>query len=219
MYKVLERTRLAWVLCVLVAISFLINFAFFQPLTDPSKWLRTLTTTPATFGLLIGLLGASPAWRWLWKKFPKLNEWVFPDLNGEWDTVMTSNIRAMAEHHPDFQSVDIEKIRHEIPGKFTIKQDWFRIKILYNATNNYTKSRTLVVQPRRDADKDCFSLAYVYVAETIAPQKTDEQHHFGAAVLEVSSDWQLLSGPYWTNRNAQKGLNTAGTMEAKRQTP
>ncbi|AEI93089.1 hypothetical protein [Roseobacter litoralis] len=192
------------------------NFAFFQPQSDPSKWPRTLTATPGTFGLLIGFLGATPTWRWFWKKFPKLNEWVFPDLNGEWETVMMSNICVMAESHPDFKNADTDKISYEISGKFTIKQNWFRIKILYDATNKYTKSRTLVVQPKRDADKDCFSLAYIYVAETIAPQKTDEQHHFGAAMLEVNPDWQVLSGPYWTNRNAQKGLNTAGTLEAKR---
>lgn len=216
MYRVLERNVLVWVLCVLVGASFLINVVLYQPGEDFAVWRRVIFTTPGTFGLLTLLLGATPAWRKLWEWFPKLSEWVYPDLNGEWHTMMHSNIKSIAEYHPNFKDVVIDTLNSEVPGKFQISQNWFRIFIRFDSADRYTTSNTTVVQPKRDPETGRFSLTYVYRADTIDPKPTDEQHHFGAAALEISPDFKELRGPYWTNRNHKTGLNTAGTLSATR---
>ena len=150
---------------------------------------------------------------------PKLSELVFPDLNGEWRTSVTSNIRTMAEYHPDFSENNLNNVKDKITGKLWISQDWFRIKIRFVSKNDYSSSHTIVVQPHRSIDKDNIGLTYVYENRTIDPLTTDEQFHLGAAALDIiksKNGFNKLKGSYWTNRNSSKGLNTAGTIIATR---
>jgi hypothetical protein len=41
--------------------------------------------------LIVTLILITPAWRLLWRLFPKLNDWIYPDLNGEWDVQGETN--------------------------------------------------------------------------------------------------------------------------------
>src|SRR5690606_22996121 len=50
-----------------------------------------LTAVPLLVWVLLNTVLWNPVWRWLWKKFPKLSEWVFPDLNGTWEVELCSN--------------------------------------------------------------------------------------------------------------------------------
>lgn len=216
MYKILDKTTRNWVLFVLFGTSLALNALMIWP-ESLSELMRAIYTTPATFGLLTLVLGKTSLWRRLWTRFPILSSWIFPDLNGTWTTTMESNIRAMAKHHPDFADIDLDSIKATIPGKFTIKQDWFRLSIRFDSDDRYSKSNTLIVEPCKDAENQQFFLTYVYKNETVDPKPTDEQFHFGAANLEVDASFDEMRGTYWTNRNAPKGLNTAGSLVAVRE--
>ena len=215
MYRVLDKTALTWVLFILFGVSLVINLALIQPDTV-SELMRAIYTTPATVGFISLLLGATPLWRWLWGRIPQLNTWIFPDLNGRWKSEIHSNIAVMAEHHPDFKDVDPQVIKTLVPGEIEIVQNWFRLFIRFDADDRYSTSNTLVVEPRKDRATGRFTLTYVYKNDTPAPQQSDEQLHFGAAHVEIDADFQSMRGCYWTNRNASRGLNTAGTVQARR---
>ncbi|ARE85379.1 hypothetical protein ROSMUCSMR3_03933 [Roseovarius mucosus] len=215
MYRVLDKTALNWVLFILFVVSLAFNAVLIWPETV-SELMRVIYTTPATFGLISLVLGATPLWRKLWGFFPQLNSWVFPDLNGRWQTEIHSNIAVMAAHHLDFASTDPQTINTLVPGQFEIVQNWFRLFIRFDADDKYSTSNTLVVEPRKDRESGRFTLTYVYKNETSAPQPTDEQFHFGAAHVEIDPNFKSMRGCYWTNRNAPRGLNTAGSIEAKR---
>ncbi|WP_236016696.1 hypothetical protein [Salipiger abyssi] len=204
-----------WVLFILFGVSLAINAVLIRPETG-SELMRLIYTTPATFGLISLVLGATPLWRKLWGFFPLLNSWVFPDLNGRWQTEIHSNIAAMAAYHPDFAGTDPQTINTLVPGQFEIVQNWFRLYIRFDADDKYSTSNTLVVEPRKDRESGRFTLTYVYKNETPAPQPTDEQFHFGAAHVEIDPNFKSMRGIYWTNRNAPRGLNTAGSIAAKR---
>lgn len=207
---------LIWVLFVLFGVSLVINVALIRP-ESVTEWLRAVYTAPGTFGVLVLVLGATPLWRWVWSICPRLANWVYPDLNGIWITNMESNFATLAKYHPDFADTDISKIPSAIPGKFQIKQNWFKFHIRFDGDDNYSSSDTLIVEPRRDQQSGSFFLTYIYKNKTIAPKDTDEQFHLGAADLEIGENFHEMRGPYWTNRNASKGLNTAGTLVAKRE--
>ena len=215
MYRVLDKTALSWVLFILFGVSLAINAVLIRPDTA-AEVMRVIFTTPATFGLISLVLGATPLWRWLWARIPRLSTWVFPDLNGRWETEIRSNIGAMAEHHPDFKNVDPDTIKTLVPGEFEIVQNWFRLFIRFDADDRYSTSNTLVVEPRKDRETGRCTLTYVYRNETADPRPSDEQFHFGAAHVEIDPGFQSMRGCYWTNRNASRGLNTAGTVIARR---
>ncbi|EAQ23584.1 hypothetical protein [Roseovarius sp. 217] len=215
MYRVLDKIALIWVLFILFGVSLAVNAVLIRPETA-SEVMRVIYTTPATFGLISLVVGATPLWRKVWARIPQLNRWVFPDLNGRWGTEIHSNIAAMAAYHPDFANTDLQTIRTPVPGEFEIVQNWFRLFIRFDSDDRYSTSNTLVVEPRKDRDTGRFTLTYVFRNETPAPKPSDEQTHFGAAHVEIAPDFQSMRGWYWTNRNASRGLNTAGKIEAKR---
>lgn len=215
MYRVIDKKVLNWILFILFGLSLAVNALLIRPETA-AEIMRVIYTAPATFGLISLALGATPLWRKLWGYFPRLNNWVFPDLNGSWQTEIHSNIAAMAAHHPDFESTDPQTINTLVPGQFEIIQNWFRLYIRFDGDDRYSTSNTLVVEPRKDRETGRFTLTYVYKNETPAPQPTDEQFHFGAAHVEIDPNFKSMRGCYWTNRNAPRGLNTAGSIEATR---
>ena len=219
MYKVLSKSALTYLILGLVGVSFLVNWVFFQP--DTLKlWWRVLSTLPATFALLTWALGSTSTWRLIWKKFPALNRWIFPDLNGEWETLMVSNFSQMAKYHPDFRKLKKEKINNKIPGKFRISQSWFSINIRFDGDDKYSNSDTVFVFPEKDKETNRYFLTYVYKNNTPDNRPTDEQMYFGSARLEIDdkASFNEMSGHYWTNRNWKRGLNTAGSISAKKMT-
>lgn len=215
MYLVLDAKGKAALATFLVGLAFLFSYLVITPETW-SEWGRTLTLSLSLVPMIAGLLGATPLWRWVWRKIPVLGEWIFPDLNGEWATKMTTNFGTIAEFHPDFADVDKSKFNKEIPGRFEIKANWFRIFIRFDSLNEYSTSDTITVYPKKDPETGRNILTYVYRNSTSRPLPTDEQSHLGAAYLEIAPKADVMKGSYWTNRMASKGLNTAGTLVATR---
>jgi hypothetical protein len=134
---------------------------------------------------------------------------ILPDLDGEWVGDLSSNWpiiegRATAGAQPP-------KLLSR-PATVRLHVTLLSIIMTLESDNRYSNSRTILVGITKDkATGDC-ALTYVYENRTPNPQLTDEQMHFGAAVLTLRRDdaGLTLSGPYWTNRNWTRGQNTAG---------
>ena len=102
-----------------------------------------------------------------------------------------------------------------IKANVQLRQTLFSTKISLNTESGYSKSHTYRVNLIKDADTGEHFVAYIYKNDTPNPRPSDEQFHWGAAVLSVESDNGkdvYLSGKFWTNRKWKNGLNTAGTI-------
>ena len=210
MSQLLEKSIL---IRAVLGVGILCGFAAWwclQPDTS-SEWLRTLSIAVALAVPTTIFLGSSPVWTWVWKIVPPLNRWVFPNLNGDWEVTMKSNIGKIAEFHPGMKGTKVPK---NIKGKVTIKQNWFRTVMIFHGNNNYSNSETSFVKLERTKNSGRFILAYVYQNKTPKPKDSDEQMHHGAGEVEVR--WidgePKIAGLYWTNRNWPQGLNTAGEV-------
>ena len=127
-------------------------------------------------------------WRLLWIKFPILNKWVFPDLNGEW-------------------KVDIHWNRGNDKGFKTasahIRQDFFRLSM--ELISDKSESEALMVKPKKDPESKRPMLYYIYRNESAQGIEAPEPPHKGAAILKLDlNDQNILKGNYFTDR-ATKG--------------
>lgn len=210
MYQILERTALLRVILFFGIAGFAIAWLIVQPV-DQDGWIHTASFSVSISIALILVLGYSPVWRAFWWILPPLNRWVFPDLNGDWETTMESNIGEIAKYHPVFKE---KKPTTVVPGKITIKQNWFFVTMTFHGNDGYSNSDTIFVRLLRTPESNRFRLAYVYENHTPKQKDTDEQMHYGAGIAEVHQiDGQLqIDGLYWTNRNWPRGLNTAGKV-------
>ncbi|MFY0311298.1 hypothetical protein ACFMBG_15515 [Leisingera sp. D0M16] len=217
MYKVLDERVRNYILVGLVGLSAALCWLMYQP-GGARDWVRVAFATPGVFAIILYVLGGTSVWRVVWRKVPKLNQWVFPDLNGEWATTMESNILEHAKFHPALKDLDPSKVKSTIPGRFIISQTWFKVSIRFDGDDKYSNSDTLFVHPERDSQSGRFYLTYTYKNQTPNNLATDEQMHMGAARLEVDGgeSFNQMRGTYWTNRNWKKALNTAGSLVATR---
>lgn len=183
--------------------------------------------TTAYFLVLTALFGSSAylsPWRMLWRTFPALNEWIYPDLNGVWLGSTRSNwpvISAAREAARTGRQIDLEALRdvplqeNEIAMQIRASFLWITVRSQLQSTN--ADSQTTFAHAERDPRSHVLSLAYVYRQQTPEPLVTDEDSHIGAATLEVSpGSYSVMSGHYWTRRKWREGMNTAGRLEVKR---
>ena len=187
---------------------------------DFSPYLRFAVFLP--YILLI-----EPVRNYLWKKVPSLNKWIFPDLNGEWDIVVNSNWKILEKLNEaaktqkmslNISQLDPREQTLTVPARAKITQTWFKFHIMVLAQDESKQtgsSNTLVCTPRKlDTNDFGFKLYYLYEHENVAITSfTDENNFFGACILTVQGEpWDLMKGSYFTNRNWQTGMNTAGTI-------
>jgi predicted pore-forming effector associated with SMODS systems len=170
--------------------------------------------------VFFGMSGYRAPWRILWRRFPQLNEWVFPDLNGVWLGETKSNwpiIENLRNAAIANESGDLDTIER-IPLKNTtiairIQADWFRIRIWARTDGVNGTAESLLVKASKNVRTRDFEISYLYEQKTPAPAPTDSDNHPGAAMLEiVPGDQSVLSGEYWTRRNWARGMNTAGLL-------
>lgn len=124
-------------------------------------------------------------WKRLWKRFPVLNELLFPNLNGTWEMVI----------HWEWE--DMKGTSH---AKATIKQDFLKIGMDVEAENS--DSQTLLAKPKKDSETGRAELYYVFLTTPKHKVGTDAQAPYrGAAVLKLSRESAgLLQGNYFTSR-------------------
>ena len=62
-----------------------------RPFLEAIGFTAGLSLTVAAVQLIFALVFITQFWRIIWRWLPKLNEWVYPDLNGDWDVELKSN--------------------------------------------------------------------------------------------------------------------------------
>jgi hypothetical protein len=227
MYKVIPHKVLfmiiAWLIfgCVLAinSVNQMLNTEWFRP-----------TQAVAIGWLIISALVCNPVWRFFWRKFPKLNQWVFPDLNGTWDVEMTSNwsihrkvADAAAGKSPSF---DVEQCPEgDLPAllpvqlKAEISQTWFSIDIMiWNPRSDTPIKRSDVISadPFGAVRLKPSGLFYFFKQQNDRLRLADENEFYGAARVEYSTETETLRGLFWTARMWGRAMNTAGDITYRR---
>lgn len=192
----------------------------------PRLRLATSAASVAIVILIIFFAGRShlAPWRILWHVIPKLNNWVFPDLNGVWVGKAQSNWSAIEKLREAASSSTIMKLddlfdldRIESPIVVQIRCTIFRIKIVSYQGNTQSKSRSLSTGIERNTEAETYLLSYTYRQENEITSATDSEEHIGASTLEIDyADLDSASGSYWTKRCWEDGRNTAGKISLKR---
>ncbi|KZL15841.1 hypothetical protein [Pseudovibrio sp. Ad26] len=130
------------------------------------------------------LLSIMKGWRYIWKWFPILNHWIFPDLNGVWDVSLT--------WHWDGRIGTSN-------AKLTIMQTFDDIGFVMKTDNN-SDSRTTLCVPQRNSAIDRIEITYSYLAKNIHPENGITTHE-GTAKLEVDiNEHHKMKGIYYTDR-------------------
>lgn len=152
--------------------------------------------------------------------------WWFPWIDGEWRAEIRSNwpkvdrmYLAAKREGPKFDALAAPLTAADelvTTASVTIESSLFDISIEITPDGTNKVSRTRYVRPRwTRPDRPELSYVYAQMDPTLlAP--TDTRQHYGAGIVEYIRKTDELSGHYWTNRNAEAALNTAGTIVMRR---
>lgn len=197
-----------------------------QSLGDLFKFDFKFSSIPLLAWLLLNAVLWNPVWRWFWKKVPKLNEWVFPDLNGVWDVELCSNwprqaqmldAAASTEHAIDMRRCADADLAALTPIKLEaeIHQTWFGFDmLLYNPRGDtpIDRSDTISVDPFPRVGLRRPGICYFYKQVNATDNVADEAEFYGAARLEYDFKKDQLIGLAWTARMWRQAMNTAGAI-------
>lgn len=126
-------------------------------------------------------------WRKIWARYPMLNDWVFPDLNGMWD-------------------MDIAYLWDGKEGSTkavaTIKQSLFSVSM--EVHSDTSDSETLVVKTIKDANSARPVLYYFYRITPKVSKDVVGSGYEGASILKLyGHEGGVLRGNYFTSNNSQ----------------
>tara|TARA_Y100001001_G_scaffold99571_1_gene97326 strand:+ start:426 stop:1124 length:699 start_codon:yes stop_codon:yes gene_type:complete len=214
MYQVvgIKNTAFAF-LVVTLAIFALINHGNIITLFDqPANLLKALSSASSLAGLAFLILGETFIFP-LICKLPVVRTY-FPPIDGAWDVTLQSNWGAIERLRGNAE------VEGEIttPGKIKISARFFRVRMQFEADDRYSKSSTVCVAVQRDWQHGTIELNYIYENLTSNPKISDCSHHNGAARVQVRDEEGKVSmeGVYFTDRNWNQGLNTAGYISFER---
>lgn len=138
--------------------------------------------------LLEGLLflTANCFWKKIWARYPVLNEWLFPDLNGQW-------------------KMEIKWTRNgeegAVEAEASIKQSLFGVSMEVHSEGS--DSETLVVKTIKDINSSRPMLYYFY---RVIPKNTGADSvgpYEGASILKLyGHEGGVLRGNYFTSQNS-----------------
>lgn len=182
--------------------------------------------------VVVAIFFVTPTWRLFWKAFPKMNDWVFPDLNGEWDVEVSSNWpridrllkSASGKESPiDFRVCDGAELPPLTPLKMRarITQTWGHIHIhLWNPNQDtpIKDSDTFLVEPIRGAENTRPAMSYMFSQRNETDVVSDDPMFHGAARLEIQPGHNVMEGTMWSNRMWRRGMNTAASLRFIRAT-
>ena len=178
-----------------------------------------------------GLILLSPVWRRLWKLLPSLNQWIFPDLSGEWEFAVESNWSRLVylcdaadgkQAAFDIRTVDESSLPPLLTTptmKAVIKQSWLSIDMEVtnpNSNSPIQQSHTVFIEPKRGIGSERHSIFYVFRQENKMASITDERSFYGAARLTWNPEKGILEGIMWTHRSWERGINTAAHVTMTR---
>ncbi len=189
MISLLPLGRVITYVAILYSICTVLILYFTWPVDNTRTIYSTVKVALAgsgALGLLLFVFFAY-AWRRVWQLVPRLNNAVFPDLNGTWDMRIEWN---RGEANGVAQAIA------------TIRQDFLRISMEVHSKDS--DSETLLAQPKKDAESGTPVLYYIY---RVIPKRTagkNDPPYDGAAVLRLSPTAQVgLQGNYFTDANTR----------------
>jgi hypothetical protein len=177
----------------------------------PAFW-RVASTSVSISTLVVLGFGQSPLFSWVCR-LPLLRKY-FPPIDGDWQVTIRSNWNVLGQ----LVGLPAGEILFSKQGKVTITSRLFSVRMTFQSDDKYSKSSTTIVGVRRDPEHGSIELNYSYHNVTRNPEVTDSGCHYGSARVEIhdEKDGLTLDGEYWTNRNWNKGLNTAGLISFRR---
>jgi hypothetical protein len=215
----------AWLTILLLA-----AFDALRPLLMGAGVAVSRGTVVLAVQLIFTLVLLNPVWRFFWRKIPKLNQLIYPDLNGEWDVEVSSNwprIQAMIaaasgnRPHLDFTN----GAESQLPPLATYKmracitQSWFKMNMtMWNPSGDgpIKESKTLMVEPFR-GEGGRHGLAYIFQQENETDDPGDDRSFRGAAWLTLDrGSTRVLCGRMWSDRAWRRGSNTAANLRFER---
>ncbi len=184
MINLLPVTKVIAIISMLYAIliSFILYFVY-ESESDVSEGISIAIKGATVLNfILLGIIYFG--WRWLWKKIPILNSFLFPDLNGEWD--MTIHWRWNGKGGV-------------AQATAYIKQDF--LKISMEVASEDSDSSTLLAKPQKDPESGRAILYYIYRNTPKLKDENDSSSYDGTAILKLDhNSTNLLEGNYYTDR-------------------
>lgn len=226
MYRVLSKkivfAAIAWFVIGL--------YVVFDSLEGLWNFSFRVTLIPTLAWILLNAMLWDPVWRFLWKKYPRLQKTFFPDLNGKWEVELFSNwprqlqiLEAANSSNTiiDMRTCPAEELAQLTPIRLEAKicQNWWKFEMkLYNPEKNtpIEKSNTISVDP---FPKDGFrnpGICYFYEQENTTSNLADDNRFYGAARLEYDFEEDQLVGHAWTMRKWERAINTAAKLKFTR---
>lgn len=180
-----------WIAALSVVVAWGVHVAL-QPLHWDYSWLLDPPSAVVVYNLLRRWF-SSQIWRCKWVR--RIGIVKIPDLNGQWKGTFTSS-------YDDFL------IEREC--EVEIRQDWYRMSVLYRATNSESVSVMAGISIKNAAGPQ---LSYCYVNR--ANYDRNLADHDGTQYLLLNSEGKesRLEGEYYTNR---KDGQTRGHMILRR---
>jgi hypothetical protein len=218
MWKVLPRVGLVKAIAFLFATLFLSviliflgddNYSLNLSFNNLLEVAAHATGISLIFSFFIWLI-AKWGWKGIWF-IPKLdnllNKHVCPNLNGKWVGQITSTFK---DENGDSVSKTVE---------MSISADFIGFDIRLRSLDQYQRSTVVQSEIFKDTRNGNFYISYLFESVIDQPLPTDDSKFDGAAKLAVRFEENniLLVGTYWTNRAWQRGQNTAGKIELRRE--
>lgn len=150
---------------------------------------KTVSLVAFVVGTVFAMI-ANLVWRWFWRRFPILNKWLFPDLNGRWIGTL--------------QSTWADPATGSSPGpistEVTVRQTLFDVSVKMKTGESSSYSTRVIPEAEPQADR--YRLWYSYDNRPVANVQHRSTPHEGVAWLEIAlaDDPNQLTGQYYTSR-------------------
>lgn len=214
MYQVIgvKNTALVFLAVTLAIFALLNHNNMVALLSQPLMLLRALSSASSLAGIIFLIVGETFIFPWICKL--PLVRMFFPPIDGIWRVSLLSNWGAIERMRGNLDVED--KISRQ--GTVKIRSRFFRVHMTFEADDRYSKSSTVCVSVKRDLQHGTIELNYIYENLTSNPKSSDCSRHNGAARIGVRDEEGIVSmeGVYFTDRNWNQGLNTAGYISFER---
>lgn len=217
MWKVFPKMVVLKVVAILFSLILFIMLTIFEEQYSRSIFLSWSSLAEITvkamsasvvcyiFVCALAKWGWIPFWKLPWLGI-KLNKKLCPDLNGTW---IGKTVSSYTDEHGN-------KIEKEV--EMSITADFLSFDIELKSTDGYQESTVVQSEIYKDPRNGKFSISYIFESKVNQPLQSDDSKFDGAAKLDITfEDAQLtLKGRYWTNRNYQRNMQTAGNIKLTR---
>ena len=204
MYRILSRRVVVTILVGAGAGGMAVLMTLWDWATGQNLGLLNIPRAIAGITFVVGTVVipvAGLVWRSIWRRIPRLNRWVFPDLNGVWE----GSLRSTWINTETGQPVPT------IPVRVTITQGIVNMSVRMG-TDNMNSFSTWIELKRLDSG--IFRICYNYDHMPTPESQPDNPPHNGIAYLMVDADTpNRLEGYYFTYRQ------TTGSFTLTRSDP